>query len=454
MRDRGTVFWCAIALVLMAGCGDGGGSGATPPPPSGAADSVVVRATSGEIRVADAGGWELILRGVEESAVVATPDESSAPVRTDDLVAAWRERPVADVAATLDVDDVELANLELDLAAPSWDPTSRVLRLPLRLRSGADRATIDQVASAAPDGQPDFGAAALRIDPASGSPVVSQLDDRDDLTIRLDTARRGICVAELRGSFGFHDTVLEGLVREAQGRLCRIVGFDISRVRGLDSWAAEQIAAQFRALATNTIDAAICGPLPTDMSIEGLTRLITIFTPEDSCESLEIRSTCFDGIRNGGESDVDCGGPSCDRCNIGKACAGRTDCQSDTCGANGRCVCPDAQTTFEVDSSTGGLFDAAEWKGGTITRWLPGGCSLTVQLPRGRVDGLCGGEGFKVVSVEGYASCDGTGGSLGNGCSMAWCPPAGIAACCNVRPSCSAALNGSARSSFTVSCRG
>ena len=118
---------------------------------------------------------------VEESAVVATPDESSAPVRTDDLVAAWREHPVADVDATLDVDDVELANLELDLAAPSWDPTSRVLRLPLRPRSGADRRAVQLKATAR-------GLRVLRKAPGPFTGVLPQaLESLDPATLsRLD----------------------------------------------------------------------------------------------------------------------------------------------------------------------------------------------------------------------------------------------------------------------------
>jgi hypothetical protein len=45
--------------------------------------------------------------------------------------------------------------------------------------------------------------------------------------------------------------------------------------------------------------------------------------------------TCADGVRNGSESDVDCGG-TCPRCPDGKSCAGRADCLSARCDA-GRC---------------------------------------------------------------------------------------------------------------------
>lgn len=42
-------------------------------------------------------------------------------------------------------------------------------------------------------------------------------------------------------------------------------------------------------------------------------------------------ASCADGIKNGTESDVDCGGPCFRKCSIGKACAGDGDCASGHC---------------------------------------------------------------------------------------------------------------------------
>ena len=47
--------------------------------------------------------------------------------------------------------------------------------------------------------------------------------------------------------------------------------------------------------------------------------------------------TCGDGVRNGGETDVDCGGPACGRCGLGKACAAALDCLSEVC-EGGKCA--------------------------------------------------------------------------------------------------------------------
>ncbi len=50
---------------------------------------------------------------------------------------------------------------------------------------------------------------------------------------------------------------------------------------------------------------------------------------------------CDDGVRNGVESDLDCGGPRCDPCVVGRACALDADCQSGICyGTLCRPVCP------------------------------------------------------------------------------------------------------------------
>ena len=42
-------------------------------------------------------------------------------------------------------------------------------------------------------------------------------------------------------------------------------------------------------------------------------------------------ANCMDGIQNGGESDVDCGGIMCPRCAAGKMCFGNNDCASSVC---------------------------------------------------------------------------------------------------------------------------
>lgn len=49
--------------------------------------------------------------------------------------------------------------------------------------------------------------------------------------------------------------------------------------------------------------------------------------------------SCDDGVRNGSETDVDCGGDGCDPCDLGSLCDTEDDCESGLCRAN-RCVSP------------------------------------------------------------------------------------------------------------------
>jgi hypothetical protein len=57
-----------------------------------------------------------------------------------------------------------------------------------------------------------------------------------------------------------------------------------------------------------------------------------------------IPATCRDGIQNGSESDVDCGGPDCPRCRIGQRCNSRADCATAFC-LNNVCTACTASTT-------------------------------------------------------------------------------------------------------------
>jgi hypothetical protein len=60
---------------------------------------------------------------------------------------------------------------------------------------------------------------------------------------------------------------------------------------------------------------------------------------------------CSDGVKNGEESDVDCGGSVCTRCGIGRICGAPADCATATCAA-GHCA--------PAASCTDGVLDGTE----------------------------------------------------------------------------------------------
>lgn len=64
---------------------------------------------------------------------------------------------------------------------------------------------------------------------------------------------------------------------------------------------------------------------------------------------LSVAQTCSDSVKNNGESDVDCGGPLCSACNVGKACDKNGDCASNFCDNS---VCGMLKDPFLVDPAT------------------------------------------------------------------------------------------------------
>jgi hypothetical protein len=62
-------------------------------------------------------------------------------------------------------------------------------------------------------------------------------------------------------------------------------------------------------------------------------------------------ATCLDGMQNGMETGLDCGGPICPTCANGETCGGNSDCMSDYCKA-GTCSAKDPNGTACADASS------------------------------------------------------------------------------------------------------
>ena len=165
---------------------------------------------------------------------------------------------------------------------------------------------------------------------------------------------------------------------------------------------------------------------------------------------------CNDGVQNGNETDVDCGGSDCagtNKCAIGEGCVVNNDCQPGFC-TGGICSCGDQLYVFNISSNNGGATDPAEWPGGSASQNNGTGvCNVTIDRPSGNLDVVGNlGDDFSVLGFNGYANCFGSGGEDGDGCVDGGCPPAGIGSCEGGRPSCSAALNGSGNAAYNVQC--
>lgn len=70
----------------------------------------------------------------------------------------------------------------------------------------------------------------------------------------------------------------------------------------------------------------------------------------NTCVTPPVGPTCTDHIKNGAETDVDCGGPVCSPCDDGQTCTGDTDCKSDKCNSG---ICTTVPACTPQDYVTG-----------------------------------------------------------------------------------------------------
>lgn len=98
-------------------------------------------------------------------------------------------------------------------------------------------------------------------------------------------------------------------------------------------------------------------------------------------------ATCSDGVRNQSETDIDCGGP-CGPCADGKSCEGKTDCTNKVCGKNNVCAKPpcQCQTPTCVDAQQNGTETDVDCGGP-----CPNKCNISQKcvLPADCLSGAC-----------------------------------------------------------------
>ena len=126
--------------------------------------------------------------------------------------------------------------------------------------------------------------------------------------------------------------------------------------------------------------------------------------------------TCDDGVLNGSESDVDCGG-DCGPCDDGAACLGPDDCVSDVCAA-GTCAEPTCEDGVlngdETDTDCGGSCGGCDLGAtcNTGADCTARGCNDgTCYWPRSCLDAL--GEDLSAADGTYTIDIDGPGGSFG-----------------------------------------
>ncbi len=80
--------------------------------------------------------------------------------------------------------------------------------------------------------------------------------------------------------------------------------------------------------------------------------------------------TCKDGVKNDGETDVDCGGTFCPACATGKTCTLHTDCFPHLCEAGGKCAAAAscAQILAAYPKSFSGVYSIQPVSGGKLVK--------------------------------------------------------------------------------------
>jgi hypothetical protein len=142
-----------------------------------------------------------------------------------------------------------------------------------------------------------------------------------------------------------------------------------------------------------------------------------------------VQASCTDGVRNGTESDVDCGGADCPKCAAGKSCAGVSDCATALCTDN-LCVLPvgcgnDVKDGDETGVDCGGSCEGCENGEACATGadCLSGSCdSLVCVAPASCSNEIKDGPETDVDCGGGCPDCaDGKSCGVDGDCASSWC---------------------------------
>jgi hypothetical protein len=140
---------------------------------------------------------------------------------------------------------------------------------------------------------------------------------------------------------------------------------------------------------------------------------------------------CLDNVKDGNETDIDCGGGTCPPCIDGKQCSVRADCQSGVCGAGNRCTTPPPQCLNNVRDANETDVDCG---GGVCPPCINGkSCILASDCASGFCDATnkCAPGGSAGSGGSGGGGSGGSGGGTGGcavNCSASTC---GCSASCN-----------------------
>jgi hypothetical protein len=125
------------------------------------------------------------------------------------------------------------------------------------------------------------------------------------------------------------------------------------------------------------------------------------------CQGNKCIGQCSDGMKDGTETDIDCGGGSCPACPTGDTCVANSDCVSTDACTGGKCTACGSNYN-QPCGSCGGVFDCT------------GACTVMTPSNYGQSCGSCGG----TVTCTGGCSIA-TPPNLGDACTSTFKCPCG-----------------------------
>ena len=206
---------------------------------------------------------------------------------------------------------------------------------------------------------------------------------------------------------------------------------------------------------------ADCSPCPVGKTCAAGSDCASSFCNATSLKC--VANGCQDGVKDGSESDVDCGGPSgaCPRCSDGKACSGGTDCNSgggsictsgnlcchpsgtacngvacgtatDNCGQTLACgnngACADSTRPYCKSGCCTSYNDATQACAGKACGTIDDGCGATYACAD-----TCTAQGKSCSNAPSYVCCDGAAAACaGHDCQTVQTPCGPVSCGCSV----------------------
>ena len=154
-----------------------------------------------------------------------------------------------------------------------------------------------------------------------------------------------------------------------------------------------------------------------------------------------VTPTCSDGIKNGAETDVDCGGGTCGKCTNQKACTASTDCSGGLCTNK---ICETAPTC--VDAKKNGAETDVDCGGGTCGKCIDQKACLA---PTDCQSGICS---TQVCTAPSCTDLVKNGSETDVDCGGG-CKPCGPSLACMVSADCSTGLCKQASCQYAANCK-